>query len=67
MPHYRSNSKLENNKSCQREVSDSVTEFSVLSNPDGAQNDSYLELIDRDVWLKSYFQPSIINIYIVKN
>ena len=37
----------------QREASDSVTDFSVLSNPDDAQNVSCLGLCGRDICPKS--------------
>ena len=46
--------------SCQGEVSDSVTDFSVLSNIADAQNVSSLE------YWAGYFQPSVLSIYIKK-
>ena len=52
----------------QRVASDSVTDFSAISNPADAQNVFYLGLYGRDIWSKDrYFQPSTAIICIAKN
>ena len=59
---------------CQSEASDTVTNFSVLSNPADARNVSKMRLWGRDFCSKSYampcwvlstFTPSVVSIYII--